>query len=292
LNTHAAVIISRNRGNKQSETALENELAELCCKECSVDVLFIPHLYDLSDSSDVWNAIRSIEGRLLFVTWIYPRPAEIILAKNLINSESDLVIDFKEFQTSSECYQAIKDKLTPECDAALNAGTINEINQTAPERWYPVIDSSLCVNCGNCLQFCIFNVYTYDESRHVTATNPDNCKTGCPACSRICPQGAIIFPLYNKDVAISGAPGLLMSPDAAARRMFYMRTKKTCPVCNQTADDARISNQNSASVICDECGCPIDKLSEPQQDQDAANDIDLLIDDLDNITRRRSQTHE
>lgn len=288
LNTHAAVIISRNRGCSQSDLFLENELAELCSKKSDLDVIFVPHLYDLPDDSDVWETLRSINGRLLFVTWIYPRPVSIILAKHLISTEPDSILDFRDFQTASECHQAIINRLAPECEAAINVGSINEIDQTASERWYPVIDSSLCVNCGNCLQFCIFNVYTYDESHHVTATNPDNCKTGCPACSRICPHGAIIFPLYSKDAAISGAPGLLMSPDAAARRMFYKRTKKTCPACNQTADDARISNQNSASKICDECGCPIDTLSELQPDQDAANDIDLLIDDLDNITRRRS----
>jgi hypothetical protein len=32
----------------------------------------------------------------------------------------------------------------------------------------------------------------------------DNCKKGCPACSRVCPENAIIFPEY-KSPAIAGA---------------------------------------------------------------------------------------
>ena len=33
----------------------------------------------------------------------------------------------------------------------------------------------------------------------------DNCKKGCPACSRVCPEQAIMFPEY-KTPAIAGAP--------------------------------------------------------------------------------------
>ncbi|MHB1458249.1 MAG: ATP-binding protein, partial [Armatimonadota bacterium] len=234
--------------------------------------------------------LRGIEERLLFVTWVYPRPAEIILAGHGITLESDSILDLKAYPSASECHQAILEKLSSDDKPFLGDASIREMHADVCERWYPVIDSSLCANCGNCLQFCIFNVYTYDESHRVTATNPDNCKTGCPACSRICPEGAIIFPLYNKDSAISGAPGSRMSPDAAARKMFYMRTKKQCPECHQVSDDSRTRNQNAGTRICDECGSPIDTQPETghQLDQDAINDIDLLIDDLEKTTRRRS----
>jgi ferredoxin len=33
---------------------------------------------------------------------------------------------------------------------------------------------------------------------------PDNCRKGCPACSRVCPENAIIFP-QHKAPAIAGA---------------------------------------------------------------------------------------
>jgi ferredoxin len=39
----------------------------------------------------------------------------------------------------------------------------------------------------------------------ILVENQDNCKKGCPACSRVCPEHAIMFPDY-KTPAIAGAP--------------------------------------------------------------------------------------
>src|SRR5262245_35525910 len=76
----------------------------------------------------------------------------------------------------------------------------------APERrWYPVIDYSRCTNCMECLDFCLFGVYGVDGQERLTVENQDNCKKGCPACSRVCPEQAIMFPDY-KSPAIAGAP--------------------------------------------------------------------------------------
>ena len=73
-------------------------------------------------------------------------------------------------------------------------------------RWYPVIDYSRCTNCMECIDFCLFGVYGVDQSERILVENQDNCKRGCPACSRVCPEHAIIFPDY-KTPAIAGAPG-------------------------------------------------------------------------------------
>ena len=62
--------------------------------------------------------------------------------------------------------------------------------------WFPVIDYGRCKNCRQCLQFCLFGVYAADEGGKVRVAKPENCKTGCPACARICPHAAIIFPKY------------------------------------------------------------------------------------------------
>jgi Pyruvate/2-oxoacid:ferredoxin oxidoreductase delta subunit len=77
---------------------------------------------------------------------------------------------------------------------------------TQPQRrWYPVIDYSRCTNCMECLDFCLFGVYGVDNLDRILVENQDNCKKGCPACSRVCPEHAIIFPDY-KTPAIAGAP--------------------------------------------------------------------------------------
>jgi NAD-dependent dihydropyrimidine dehydrogenase PreA subunit len=71
--------------------------------------------------------------------------------------------------------------------------------------WFPVIDRERCKNCRQCLNFCPFGVYELSESKQVEVRNPQNCKTNCPACARLCPEVAIIFPKYPHD-PINGAP--------------------------------------------------------------------------------------
>lgn len=65
------------------------------------------------------------------------------------------------------------------------------------DAWYPVIDKTRCTNCGKCNDFCLFGVYTVKD-KQVLVSNPHNCKNNCPACARMCPSQAIIFPKYEK----------------------------------------------------------------------------------------------
>ncbi len=63
--------------------------------------------------------------------------------------------------------------------------------------WFPVIDYDRCTNCMQCLSFCLFGVYGVDQEDHIQVQNNDQCKTNCPACSRVCPEAAIMFPKYK-----------------------------------------------------------------------------------------------
>jgi Pyruvate/2-oxoacid:ferredoxin oxidoreductase delta subunit len=62
--------------------------------------------------------------------------------------------------------------------------------------WFPVIDYDRCTNCMQCLSFCLFDVYGVQEGK-IQVRNQRNCKTDCPACSRVCPEVAILFPKYR-----------------------------------------------------------------------------------------------
>jgi NAD-dependent dihydropyrimidine dehydrogenase PreA subunit len=70
--------------------------------------------------------------------------------------------------------------------------------------WFPAIDYSRCKGCKQCLSFCLFGVYGLGEGGRVEVTQPRNCKTNCPACARICPDTAIVFPKCP-DEPINGA---------------------------------------------------------------------------------------
>lgn len=79
------------------------------------------------------------------------------------------------------------------------------IEEATARRWYPVIDYSRCTNCLECLDFCLFGVYGISGAETILVEQPDNCRKGCPACSRVCPENAIIFP-QHKSPAIAGSP--------------------------------------------------------------------------------------
>lgn len=85
--------------------------------------------------------------------------------------------------------------------ATADAATPDEVVR---RRWYPVIDYSRCTNCMECIDFCLFGVYGLDGADRILVEQQDNCKKGCPACSRVCPENAIIFP-EHKTPGIAGA---------------------------------------------------------------------------------------
>ena len=82
----------------------------------------------------------------------------------------------------------------------LVAGVRNEANIPEPAKWkpwFPVIDYNRCTNCMQCLSFCLFDVYGVSAEKQIQVQNNNKCKTDCPACSRVCPEVAILFPKYR-----------------------------------------------------------------------------------------------
>ena len=96
-------------------------------------------------------------------------------------------------------------------DAESGSATTGSIAEVEAEekvrrRWYPVIDYDRCTNCMECIDFCLFGVYGVDALDRILVESQDSCKKGCPACSRVCPENAIVFP-QHKTPAIAGAAG-------------------------------------------------------------------------------------
>jgi NAD-dependent dihydropyrimidine dehydrogenase PreA subunit len=100
--------------------------------------------------------------------------------------------------------QAIE-RINEFCNSWQSPGAYREIIEDSGwPSWYPVIDYERCTACGQCADFCLFGVYEKTETR-INVVNPEGCKINCPACARICPATAIIFPKYRNGGAIGGS---------------------------------------------------------------------------------------
>ena len=125
-----------------------------------------------------------------------------------------------------------------------NAEAVRIPQQEAPiRRWYPVIDYSRCTNCMECIDFCLFGVYGIDGRETILVEQPDNCSKGCPACSRVCPENAIIFPRH-KTPAIAGAEG-----EVAGKSRSTCRSSSGAPDTGETAEQAAIRERDEQLLL-------------------------------------------
>ncbi len=143
-------------------------------------------------------------------------------------------------------------------------------------RWYPVIDYSRCTNCMECLDFCLFGVYGVDKLDRLIVENQDNCKRGCPACSRVCPEHAIMFPDY-KTPAIAGAPvGNISGLKIDLSKLFGGGDALT--MAAQERDRELVADGRQAVGLT--VGIPKRQADKPNEPKD---DLDKLMDALDEL---------
>lgn len=148
----------------------------------------------------------------------------------------------------------------------------------AGRRWYPVIDYSRCTNCLECLDFCLFGVYGVDSLERIVVENQDQCKKGCPACSRVCPQQAIIFPEY-KSPAIAGADtGAVGGLKIDLSKLFGGDVGDALAAAVQERDRELVNDGRNAVGMS--VGIPKRQEGKPQEPKD---DLDKLVDDLDKL---------
>jgi NAD-dependent dihydropyrimidine dehydrogenase PreA subunit len=280
------VVVSAGQSRSPEKRELEQAVVDGASRLEHVQILRIPHLYDLAKDGETFQALRQLDGDLVLISWMYPRAAHWILDRNGIRGQVGMVeleqvfdedeeeqageedalagervvatrprpertIFTLDFRASSDPQKFVEEiariaapygsytqygspaqPLTlemlqrfenPSNDTYLGAppppvplpaaagatlfgvSSVATIDEHPARRWYPVIDFSRCTNCMECIDFCLFGVYGIDSLETIVVEQADNCRKGCPACSRVCPQNAIIFP-QHKSPAIAGAP--------------------------------------------------------------------------------------
>jgi len=145
-------------------------------------------------------------GETLEIAACYPRAVKWLFhaAGHDLDEERIAIHNMRE-QEADEICEALLGEAPPEDpdETPATQPTVQPSGDWKP--WFPVIDFDRCTNCMQCLSFCLFDVYGVSEDRKIQVQNPTKCKTDCPACSRVCPEAAILFPKYRQ-APINGAP--------------------------------------------------------------------------------------
>ena len=255
LSSHL-IVLSRSPSGERERTEYEDELAaELAA--AGFDLLIAPHVYYLRESDAAYKRIVAETRPIIVLSWLYPRAARWLVGfmRLGVGSPDESAgcvagcVCLLDSLSAAECVDAVH-HIAPN-DRRGGAGRIEDVSAPAAARWYPVIDYEACVACGQCREFYLFGVYELDAADQVVARHPDNCKTGCPACARVCPQGAIMFPHCEASPAIAGANAAAPVSRASGGAFSSLR-------------DIAFSQANSG-----------------RGDGDGGDDIDSLIDELD-----------
>ncbi|MBM3859585.1 MAG: hypothetical protein FJ395_08045 [Verrucomicrobia bacterium] len=112
------------------------------------------------------------------------------------------------------CHPRAVKSLLPNAAEVVDLRGQTTATATSPGAWFPVIDFNRCSHCMQCLSFCLFGVFAATAGK-IRVTQPDNCKPNCPACARVCPEAAIIFPKHPEPI-IHGGDGQREKVDVSA----------------------------------------------------------------------------
>ena len=192
-------ILYCNCGGEIVKQEIKESIAHFLYHE-KVNAIQISDLCGLcvSDKSSVKKVFSSAEPTLIAAC--HPRAVKKLLEYTGVEGLSNNFTFLNLRDTSKE---EVLSTLKSFCNDEPSLQTEHVCDKDWPS-WYPVIDYSRCSACGQCSDFCLFGVYEKVDGK-VSVFNPTGCKNNCPACARICPETAIIFPKYKQGGAISGS---------------------------------------------------------------------------------------
>ncbi len=309
-------IIARSDAEDAARRTFEDAVIAALAAAKRGSVLAVPSLYALVEGDQGLDALKAVAGELVIASWLHPRAAYWVLYARGIRGGAASGEACDECVSSDNCFcgdrriaaynlamfespdAAARRLLTFASRRKSRSAEFRDLDGLSRSRWYPVIDYSKCLVCGQCHDFCLFGVYSTDDQNRPQVTEPENCKPGCAACARICPQGAIIFPLYAGDEGIAGAPGARPAAAPVLPESF-LKTGQPCPVCGCACDCQRSVDGKAppGKSVCPACGCICDsakgpcacrpfripKTAQPARPEGQRDDLDDLIDELDKL---------
>ena len=260
------IILSRTRTASTEQRRFEDDLLSRLKGRFAAKTFVLPHIYDLKKSGSAVKTLREQAGDWIVLSWMYPRAAYWTLRAFGIQGtqvESGKATPIRSGVRTIECLNMNDSSDAAEAESKIEAllrerGLIDETTEAAETepgqvqvldemtlpRWYPVVDVDACGNCLECLNFCLFGVYSVDENDSLFVEVPDACRNGCPACSRVCPQGAIMFPEHS-DPAVAG--GTITTADTAGAADTAQQEKAA-------AEQAAAGKPASLDALVDELG--------------------------------------
>jgi NAD-dependent dihydropyrimidine dehydrogenase PreA subunit len=169
--------------------------------ELGVNLVETPDLCGMAARRDP-QLSELVAATPLKIVACYPRAIRWLLHSSGIElPEGGLDLIGMREQSLDEIRAAVLSDLTARTEAA-------EITHIPAKEgwvpWFPVIDYDRCTGCQQCASFCLFGVFETSPAGETIVANPASCKTNCPACARVCPEAAIIFPKLD-EAPINGA---------------------------------------------------------------------------------------
>lgn len=200
------VLLCRCTSDKDiNQTEIENLIGGL--EELDVDLVVVDDLCDLAAHNSV-PLVDRLGGEGLSIVACENRAVRWLLNYAGCEKTADTVKALNVRHTDPE---HILRNITTEscCRESADPVTITHDGDWLP--WFPVIDFERCTHCQQCASFCLFDVFSVSKDGMVEVAQPANCKPNCPACARVCPEGAIMFP-KSRETQINGGewkPGAL-----------------------------------------------------------------------------------
>ena len=242
---------------------LENELEEEVDKERVIEQRQIPNRKIYCIDLRIHNTAR-------------PYIEEV---KRIANENSAQVVELMSWISGSPKPEQTEQYLSANSPTNGNGHQATRIEEEPVRRWYPVIDFSRCTNCMECIDFCLFGVYGVDNAETILVEQPDNCRKGCPACSRVCPENAIIFP-QHKTPAIAG------SAEVSAGLKIDLSQLFGAPTEGKSAEEIATAERDEQLVLAGREAVGM-TIGVPKRQDNKANEpkdeLDDLIDELDEL---------